>query len=77
MQCLRDGDLPEGRERLADLIADDPDGQIAAYQQLGQSFLDTGENDQARSILRTGIEKARRFGDQHAAAEMSGLIDYL
>ena len=35
VQCLRDGDVEEGRERLRALIAEHPDDQIVAYQQLG------------------------------------------
>lgn len=77
MQCLRDGDTVEGRERLIALIQDDPETQIAAYQQLGQSYLDTGEAEQARSILNTGIKKARASGDHHAAGEMDGLLSLL
>lgn len=76
MQCLRDGDMAEGRERLRALIADDP-GQIAAYQQLGQSFADEGEVDEAAAILRVGIGKARAGGDWHAASEMEQILDSL
>ena len=43
MQCLREGDRQEGRQALRSLIADHPDDQIVAYQQLGQSFAETGE----------------------------------
>ena len=43
VQCLRDGDVEEGRERLRALIAEHPDDQIVAYQQLGQSYLESGE----------------------------------
>src|SRR4051794_3927153 len=74
MQCLRDGDVAEGRQRLLALIADHPDDQVAAYQQLGQSFLDQGETERAREVLTTGIAKARARGDWHAAAEMEGLL---
>jgi predicted Zn-dependent protease len=74
MQCLRDGDLAEGRQRLLSLIDDHPDDQVAAYQQLGQSYLDNGETDSARTILKTGIAKANARGDWHAAAEMDGLL---
>jgi predicted Zn-dependent protease len=74
MQCLRDGDVAEGRQRLLALIADHPDDQVAAYQQLGQSYLDEGQTEQARAILTTGIAKARARGDWHAAAEMEGLL---
>ena len=75
MQCLRDGDAAEGRERLLGLIVDHPDDQVAAYQQLGQSYMESGELPEARAILKTGITKANARGDSHAAAEMSGFLD--
>ena len=74
LQCLRDGDVAEGRERLRALIADHPDDQVAAYQQLGQSYLESGEADLAREALQAGDAKARARGDWHAAAEMDGLL---
>src|SRR3954470_19391285 len=77
MQCLREGDVAEGRERLLALIADHPDDQVAAYQQLGQSYLDGGEPGPAAEALRTGIAKARARGDWHAASEMEGLLSAL
>ena len=77
MQCLNEGDLEEGRSRLKALIADRPDEQVAAYQQLGQSYAATAENDAARAILLTGIAKARAIGDDHAAAEMEQAIAML
>ncbi len=77
MQCLREGDVEEGRDRLRALIADRPDDQIPAYQQLGQSHAEAGEVEDAVSVLRTGISKARTRGDMHAAAEMQGLLDTL
>ena len=70
IQCLSEGDLEEGRDRLKALIADRPDDQVAAYQQLGQSYAQTGETEAATAVFRTGIEKARVLGDWHAAAEM-------
>ena len=74
VQCLREGDVAEGREQLLALIADHPDDQVAAYQQLGQSYLETGETERAFDFLRQGIAKARARGDWHAAAEMEGLL---
>ncbi len=74
MQCLRDGDVGEGRERLIALISDNPDDQVAAYQQLGQSYIDGDEPGPATETLRVGITKARVRGDFHAAAEMEGLL---
>ena len=75
LQCLRDGEIDAGRQGLRLLIADHPDDSVAAYQQLGQSYLETGEPEEARTVLTQGIAKARARGDQHAASEMSGLID--
>ena len=77
VQCLRDGDAAEGRARLRDLIADDPDNQVAAYQQLGQSHMDGGEPAEARAAFLQGIAKARALGDDHAAAEMDGFLGML
>jgi predicted Zn-dependent protease len=77
MQCLREGDTAEGRERLKALIADRPDESVPSYQQLGQSFAETDELEHARYWLELGIEKARKHGDMHAAHEMQGLLDTL
>jgi predicted Zn-dependent protease len=77
LQCLREGDVDEGRARLRALIADHPDDQVAAYQQLGQSYLEEGAAAEAAAVLRAGVAKARARGDAHAAAEMEGLLAQL
>jgi predicted Zn-dependent protease len=77
VQCLREGDPDEGRARLRALIADHPDDQVAAYQQLGQSYVESGETAAAAEALRAGIAKAIALGNAHAAAEMEGLLDTL
>lgn len=77
VQCLREGDTEDGRDRLRALIADHPEDQVAAYQQLGQSYLESGEADRATETLRAGIGKAQTRGDWHAAAEMEGLLAQL
>ena len=75
MQCLREGDVEEGRERLLALIADHPDDQVAAYQQLGQSYLESGEAGRgADDAPRRGSPRRKARGDWHAAAEMEGLL---
>jgi thioredoxin-like negative regulator of GroEL len=77
IQCLSEGDVEEGRGRLKALIADRPDDQVAAYQQLGQSYAQTGETEAAATVLRAGIGKARVAGDSHAAAEMEQALAML
>ena len=77
VQCLREGDVEEGRSRLIALIADHPEDQVAAYPQLGQSYAETDEADRAIAILRQGIERANARGDWHAAGEMQGLLAQL
>ncbi len=74
VQCLREGDVEEGRARLMALISDHPDDTVAAHQQLGQSFLEAEEMAEAREILEKGIALARKRGDWHAASEMEGLL---
>lgn len=74
LQCLREGDVDEGRERLLALVADHPSDQVAAYQQLGQSYMESGESELARRWFVEGISKARARGDAHAAAEMEGFL---
>jgi predicted Zn-dependent protease len=73
VQCLRDGDLDDGRAGLRALIADVP-VEVAACQQLGQSYLETGETAEAVEALREGIARAMATGARHAAAEMEGLL---
>lgn len=73
LRCLQEGDLDEGRSRLEALIADDPN-QVAAYQQLGQSYMEADSPAEARGWFTRGISVARSLGDAHAAAEMEGFL---
>ena len=73
VQCLRAGDLIEGRARLMALIADNPLDQVAAHQMLGQSYAENNEVAKAQAILDAGITLANNRGDWHAAGEMEGL----
>ncbi len=77
LQCLREGDVEEGRNRLMELVADRPDDQVAAHQQLGQSYMETGESEAARKWFIAGISRARARGDAHAAAEMEGFLSQI
>ena len=77
MQCLNEGDVEEGRRGSRHLIADRPDDQVAAYQQLGQSYAADGrergreshsldghrEGPSGRRLARSGRDGT---GDRHA-----------
>lgn len=75
VQCLREGDTEEGRQRLRALIRDGAEEAVAACQQLGQSHVEEEEYDEARAVLRDGIARARAAGNTHAASEMMGLLE--
>ncbi len=49
----------------------------AGYQMAAQTLMASGNTQQAEARLRAGIECARRNGNQHALAEMTGMLEEL
>jgi predicted Zn-dependent protease len=49
----------------------------AGYQMAAQTLMASGNTQQAELRLRAGIESARRTGNQHALAEMEGMLQEL
>jgi predicted Zn-dependent protease len=49
----------------------------AGYQMAAQTLMVSGNPQQAELRLRAGIESARRTGNQHALAEMEGMLQEL
>jgi predicted Zn-dependent protease len=49
----------------------------AGYQMAAQTLMASGNTQQAEERLRAGIESARRTGNQHALAEMTGMLEEL
>ena len=47
----------------------------AGYQMAAQTLLASGRIEEARERLLAGIASARRTGNQHALAEMEGLLE--
>lgn len=47
---------------------------VAAFFRRGQLLVELDRIEEARSVLREGIETARAQGDLHAAGEMSELL---
>jgi predicted Zn-dependent protease len=49
----------------------------AGYQMAAQTLMASGSTQQAEERLRAGIDCARRTGNQHALAEMEGMLEEL
>jgi Tfp pilus assembly protein PilF len=58
-------------------LATDSPGYIPAYVQCGQLLARLGQDDEARTVFRTGITAAQKAGDMHAAGEMETFLDSL
>lgn len=69
----KEGDHDRSLALLAELRRDDPP-YGPAYFLAGQQLARLGRIEEARAVLRDGIDHARRSGDAHAAAEMSEFL---
>jgi hypothetical protein len=58
---------------FAGLIADDPP-HVPSFLRGAQLLVQLDRIDEARGVLRTGIEAARQQGNAHAAGEMAELL---
>jgi hypothetical protein len=73
MEMRAEGDHEGSLAQLSELMGEKP-ACVPAFFMAGQQMVDLDRIDEARTVLREGIEEARAQGDSHAAAEMS---DYL
>jgi tetratricopeptide (TPR) repeat protein len=73
MEQDKAGDHEASLARFADLTHDDPP-YVPAYFMEGQQLARLGRMDEARAVLRDGIEAARAQGNAHAAGEMSEFL---
>jgi tetratricopeptide (TPR) repeat protein len=64
----------ESLAAFADTSEHDPN-YISAYQMGGQTAVDADRKELAREMLEKGIEVAREQGNDHAASEMTELLD--
>lgn len=76
MEFRSEGNHDASLEKLSELTRDQPP-YVPAFFMAAQQLADLGRIEEARSMLREGIEEARRQGDSHAAAEMSELLSSL
>jgi thioredoxin-like negative regulator of GroEL len=73
MELAKEGDSDASVRRLRELTKEDPP-YVPAFFMAGQQLAQHSQLEQARTILREGIEQARQQGDLHAAGEMSEFL---
>lgn len=70
------GDIDAALAEFQQLLAVHPD-YTNAYFMAAQTLSRADRNDEARAMLAQGIESAQRTRNQHALAEMQGMLDEL
>jgi thioredoxin-like negative regulator of GroEL len=73
MELDKEGDHNASLAKFAELTRDDPP-YVPAFFMAGQQLVRIGRADEAREILRNGINAATRQDDAHAAREMSEFL---
>ena len=73
MELDKEGENDRSLELLAELSQDEP-AYVPAFFMAGQQLTRLERINEARTILRAGIEQARAQNDAHAAAEMSEFL---
>ena len=73
MELDKEGQHEESLRRLGELAEDDPP-YVPAFFMAGQQLARLSRVEEARTILREGIEQARGQGEEHAAGEMSEFL---
>jgi tetratricopeptide (TPR) repeat protein len=76
LECANQGDQPAAVENFEQLLAEHPT-YVTGYFQFGQLLARMSLTEKARATLTSGIEAARRAGDQHAAEEMEAAFAQL
>jgi len=73
MELDKEGDHDASLTTFAELTRDDPP-YVPAFFMAGQQLARLGRFEEARTILRNGIQAAKLQGDTHAAGEMSEFL---
>lgn len=75
-EVVKDGELAQGLSRFDEIHQRFPD-YVPAWFRHAQILAEQGDIDAARRIGQTGLDTARRVGDQHAAGELAGFLELL
>lgn len=73
LELDKEGENTASLEKLAELYGESPP-YVPAFFMAGQQLVRLGRVEEARTVLRDGIEAAREQGDSHAAGEMSEFL---
>lgn len=73
MELEKEGDHQQSLKYFSDLMADQS-VYVPAFLMAGQQLARLGRADEAKSVYSTGIDQARKQGDEHAAAEMQQFL---
>jgi thioredoxin-like negative regulator of GroEL len=73
MELDKEGDHDASLAMFAELTRDDPP-YVPAFFMSAQQLVRIGRSDEAKAILRSGIEAATAQNDQHAAREMGEFL---
>lgn len=76
LEYLKRDDAEQGLAWLDRTLGIDPD-YIYAYFQKGQALALAERLDEAKQVLRAGINAAQRTGDAHGQSELETLLDTL
>jgi thioredoxin-like negative regulator of GroEL len=74
--CISEGDVAGGLAQFQRVIDLHPE-YVPAYFQKGQALAEQGRTEEAREVLTSGIQIARKVGDAHAEREMTEFLDML
>ncbi|MBU6173935.1 MAG: hypothetical protein KGQ60_09035 [Planctomycetes bacterium] len=74
MEYRKLGDQERSVELLRQLAYENSPSYVPAFFMAAQQLVEQELLEEARSLLRDGIEEARQQNDLHAAAEMSELL---
>jgi thioredoxin-like negative regulator of GroEL len=73
---VSEGDVEGGLAQFQTVIDRHPE-YVPAYFQKGQALAERGRIEEARAVLTSGIQVARKVGDAHAEREMTEFLESL
>ena len=76
MEYVKLGDDHAAKALLESILAAEP-GYIGSYYHLGKLWERMGETARAKQVYESGIECARKQGDNHARGELMTAMDNL